>query len=290
MQYTLEQKNAIIGQHLKTAAGRNFLAASLQQPLRDRRDYASVGRKTFLVEQLPDGALAIYDKDPDIIAYVIGEEGANIQSIAKSRRVQFPLFELAANPEIPLTQVKERRFDIIERSQKQAVSQIQAAEDQRVFAIMDAVATAGFDSLPGQLNPDIAAAAPLNTAVLADAFSLVERHDLAVSRVYMNARDYADLRKIGRDTYDFNTQRALLDTGIRDIFWGAHVVTSRLVPVGTVYVCTEPEHFGRMPVRTELTVLSADNPKDRKIGFSIFEQLGIGCFNPRGLARIIVAR
>ena len=30
-------------------------------PLRQRLDYSPVGRKTFLVEQLPDGALPIYD-------------------------------------------------------------------------------------------------------------------------------------------------------------------------------------------------------------------------------------
>ena len=84
------------------------LAASMTQPLRLRRDYTSVGRKTFLVEQLPDGALPIYDKDPDVTAFVVGEEGENILAITKPRRVIFPLFEIASNPEIPLTQIKER--------------------------------------------------------------------------------------------------------------------------------------------------------------------------------------
>jgi hypothetical protein len=82
------------------------------QPLRLRRDYSAVGRKTFLVEQLPDGALPIYDKDPDVTAFVVGEEGENILAIQKPRRVIFPLFEIASNPEIPLTQIKERRFDL----------------------------------------------------------------------------------------------------------------------------------------------------------------------------------
>ena len=48
--------------------------------------------------------------------------------------------------------------------------------------------------------------------------------------------------------------------------------------------------FGRIPVRTELTVLSADDPKRRMIGFSIFENLGLGAYNPRGLARLTVTR
>jgi len=283
-------KQRIISEYIKTPAGRAKLAASMTQPLRLRRDYAAVGRKTFLVEQLPDGALPIYDKDPDVTAYVVGEEGQNILAVTKPRRVIFPLFEIASNPEIPLTQIKERRFDLIERSQDLARAQVQAAEDERVFAILDSIATAGFDSIPGQTNPDIPVVAPISGAVLADAFALIERHDLRVARVYMNARDYADLRKFGRDILDIESQATLLKTGLQSILWGAQVITSRLVPVGTVYICCEPEHFGRIPVRTELTVLSADDPKARTIGFSVFENLGIGAFNPRGEARLTITR
>jgi len=283
-------KQRLISEYIKTPGGRAKLAASLTQPLRLRRDYTSVGRKTFLVEQLPDGALPIYDKDPDVTAFVIGEEGENILAITKPRRVIFPLFEIASNPEIPLTQIKERRFDLIERAQDLARASIQAAEDERVFAVLDAIATAGFDSVPGGTNPDIPVVAPISGAVLADAFALIERHDLRVARVYMNARDYADIRKFGRDILDIESQATLLKTGLQATIWGAQVITSRIVPAGTVYVCCEPEMFGRIPVRTELTVLSADDPKSRTIGFSVFENLGIGAYNPKGLTRLTVTR
>jgi HK97 family phage major capsid protein len=284
------QKQRIISEYIKTAAGRAKLAASMVQPLRSRRDYTAVGRKTFLVEELPDGALPIYDKDPDVTAYVVGEEGENIVAIQKPRRVIFPLFEIASNPEIPLTQIKERRFDLIERSQDLARAQIQAAEDERVFAVLDSIAVSGFDTLAAQTNPDIAVVAPISPSVLADAFAEVERHDLRVARIYMNATDYADIRKFGRDILDIETQATLLKTGLQSTLWGAQIITSRLVPAGYVYVCCEPENFGRIPVRTELTVLSADDPKARTIGFSCFENLGIGAFNPRGLTRLVVTR
>lgn len=283
-------KQDIISRYIKTAAGRAKLAASMIQPLRTRRDYTSVGRKTFLVEQLPDGALPIYDKDPDVTAYVVGEEGENILAIQKPPRVIFPLFEIASNPEIPITQIKERRFDLIERSQQLAKSQIQAAEDERVFAVLDSIATNGFDTLPGQTNPDIQVIAPISSAVLADAFSEIEKHDLRVARIYLNAKDYADLRKFGREILDPQTQGKLLKSGLQSTLWGAQIILSRLVPAGFVYVCAEPEMFGRIPVRTELTVLSADDPRNRTIGFSVFENLGIGAFNPRGLVRLVVQR
>lgn len=283
-------KEQIVDRYIGSSAGRKHLAASMVQPLRERRDYSSVGRKTFLVEQLPDGALPIYDKDPDVVAYVIGEEGESITSIAKPRRVTFPLFEIAALPKAPLTQIKERRYDLLKRMQDLGKAQIQAAEDDRVFSILDAIALNGFDELPGGTNPDMPVVAPISPAVLADAFAEIERHDLRVARVYMNAVDYADIRKFGRDVLDIESQATLWKTGLMATGWNAQFIVSRLVPAGVVYVCCEPEHFGRIPVRTELTVISADNPEERTIGFSLFENLGIGAFNPRGLVRLIVAR
>jgi hypothetical protein len=284
-----ELKQQIISEYIKTAGGRAKLAASMTQPLRLRRDYTSVGRKTFLVEQLPDGALPIYDKDANVTAYVIGEEGQNILAIQKPRRVTFPLFEIASNPEIPLTQVKERRFDLIERSQDLAKAEIQAEEDGRVFEVLDAVATNGFDNI-GASNADIPATAPLTPSDLADAFASVEFWDLRVARVFANAKDYSDIRKWGRDVLDIESQATLLKTGLMGTVWGAQIIVSRKVPVGKIYVCTEPEFFGRIPVRTELTVLSADDPRNRTIGFSCFENLGIGCHNPLGLVRVILSR
>ena len=283
-------KAKIIGEYIRTPEGRAKLASSMTQPLRLRRDYTSVGRKTFLVEQLPDGALPIYDKDPDVTAYVVGEEGENIVAITKPRRVMFPLFELASNPEIPLTQIREKRYDLIERSTELGKASIQAAEDERVFSVLDAIATNGFDSVPGGINPDIPVVAPLNPSVFADAYSLIEQHDLRVARVFMHATDYADLRKFTNSIMDIEGQRELRLTGLMGTLWGAQIITSRLVPAGTVYVTCEPEMFGRIPVRQELTVLSADNPQARTIGFSIFENLGIGAYNPKGLARLTITR
>lgn len=286
-----EVKQQIISEYLKTNAGRQKLAASMIQPLRLRRDYTSVARKAFLVEQLPDGALPIYDKDPNVTAFVVGEEGQNILAIAKSRRVIFPLFELSSNPEVPLTQVKERRFDIIERVQDLGKAQIQAAEDGRAFDVMDAVAANGFDNIDANyINAQVNAVAPLVPANLIDAFARIETHDLRVARVFMNALDFADLRKWGRDVLDLESQATLLKSGMLATLWGAQVIVSRKVARGYVYVCAEPEFFGRIPVRTELSVLSADDPKALRIGFSIFENLGIGCYNPLALCRVKIAR
>jgi hypothetical protein len=125
---------------------------------------------------------------------------------------------------------------------------------------------------------------------MADAFASIERWDLRVARIFANAADYTDIRKWGRDILDIESQAALLKTGLMATLWGAQIIVSRRVPAGYIYVCAEPEFFGRIPVRTELTVLSADDPRNRTIGFSCFENLGIGCHNPLGLCRVTVSR
>jgi len=278
-------KNEIISKYIKTAAGRQKLAASMIQPLRRRRDYTSIGRKAFFVEQLPDGALPIYDKDPNITAYVVGEEGMNIVAVAKPKRVLFPLFEIASNSEIQLTELKQRRFDLVERSVDLAKAEIQAEEDRKVFAVMDALSAD-----PTNPNPAIPVTGNLTSNALADAFANIERTDIRVANVFLNAKDYADLRKWDRDTLDIETQAVLLKTGLMATLWGAKLIVSRIVPEGKVYVCGEPEFFGRIPVRTELTVLSADDPKLRRIGFSIFEQIGIGAYNPFALQVLDISR
>lgn len=285
MAMSTERRYEVIGNFVRTAAGRQKLAASMIQPLRKRRDYSAVGRKAFWVEQLPDGALPLYDKDADVAAYVIGEEGDNIISVVKPKRVMFPLFEIAANPEIPLTEIKARRFDLIERSVDLGSAEIMAEEDRKIFALMDAICDD-----PSAPNADIAITGNLTAAALADGFAAIERNDIRVATIFCNARDYSDLRKWDRDVLDPDSQAQLLKTGIRSGIWNAQIITSRMVPEGTVYICGEPEFFGRMPVRTDLTILSADTPKSRLIGFSMFEQIGAGIFNPYAIVRMKITR
>ena len=59
---TASQKRQLIAKHMKTATGRATIAASMNRPLREYRDYTSVGRRGLSVDPLADGALPYYDK------------------------------------------------------------------------------------------------------------------------------------------------------------------------------------------------------------------------------------
>lgn len=273
----------VIARYIESGEGRMTMAAKMTPSLRRFRDYSAVGRKAFLVEDLEDGALPIYDKDPIIPAYAVGEGGDSIIAQANSERVFAPLFELAALPLISLTQIRERRYDLIKRTIELGVSGVKEKEDVRVFATINALAA-------DAANPhgDITVAAPLTADAIADGIAAIEEHGLRAARMFINGRDYADVRKFDRDVIDQETQQALFRTGYVGKIYGTQVIRSRVVPVGTVYICGEREYYGRFPVRTELTVITADRPDERKVGFSIFEQVGILTYNFLSSQRILI--
>jgi hypothetical protein len=51
----------------------------------------------------------------------------------RMQEVLVPTFEIASNPEIQLSEIRQRRFHIIDRTQIRARQDIQAEEDRRIF-------------------------------------------------------------------------------------------------------------------------------------------------------------
>ncbi len=296
---TNQEKMELIDQYIKTAGGRQKLAASFNTPVRTQRDYKSVMRKLFLVDTLPPAQLALYDRDTQVTAYMMGEEGEGILSVSKGKKIHVPLFVIQSLQEIPITQIQERKYDLVDRTQKKGVAEINKKEDAKFIAVLDAAATGTVDYAVDNTDIDgttiannavIAHAAPVDIDVLADSFGTVEEHDVPVDKILMNARDYADLRKLGREELDPETQKDLVRAGLLASLWGVQIIVSRIVPKGSVYITTDPEFLGRVPVAQELTVLSADNPAELSIGFSMFERLGICATNPLGIQKIAVTR
>lgn len=287
---TAADKERAIEKLLLTPEGKLKLAASMQNPLRERLDYEGVFRRAAVVDPLPQGALPYYDRDVDVPAIVIGEEGQTPETIVKGKRILVPMFELASNPKIPFTQIKERRYNLIDRAQDKAKQDIQASEDDLGFSALQVAASQINPNTGLAFNAIVPSIGSLTRDALADAFAEIEKHDLRVSKVFMNARDYSDIRKFGRNELDPVTQRSLLNTGLQASMWGADFITSRVVPIGTVFVCTEEKFLAVMPQRIDITVLPADDPDNRLIGWSIFEQIGIGVWNPRGVSLIQIDR
>ena len=102
----------------------------------------------------------------------------------------------------------------------------------------------------------------------------------------MNAQAFADIR--GWDNRDFDpvTQFEVLQTGLFGHLWTAQILISKKVPLNTVYVLADPEFVGVMPIRQDINVIPADDPKNLRIGWIVFEEIGAAVVNSMACAKI----
>lgn len=144
------------------------------------------------MDELPQGALARYERDVAAIAHVVSRRGAVPDQIQEGEEILVPTFEIAANPSVRLSEIKSRRFYIVDRAQIKSKEAIQKEEDTNIFAaLINAVEVRGDQIVTniGTLSP-----ASLNTA-----FRFIEQHDLVATKIVVHANQYAAIRSFGKD-------------------------------------------------------------------------------------------
>ncbi len=286
-----EQRDEMIKQALMTQEGKIALGQAMANPIRRNLDYSGVGRKALVVDPLPQGALPVYDRDIDVAAVVISSNGTAPESRVFGDRVTIPEFEIVSNPTVRIHEVKRRRFNVIDRAQQKARQEIQAQEDANVFAALD---FAG-DSTKGGENQlqtldDTVTTDELAKSGLLSLKRQVDRWDLVTSKYFMNINEFTDILNwesagaAGHSQVDPVTQRELLQTGLYGHIFGADIIVSKIVPAKQVFACADPEFVGVMPIRQDIEVLPADEPKQLKLGWVVNEIIGIGIVSPRGVS------
>ena len=138
---TPEQKEFLIDQALQTEEGRIALASSMANPIRLTLDYQGIGRKLLVVDPLPQGALPVYDKDVKIPVVVVGKRGQAPDTIVEGERITVGTWEIISYPQVRFSQVKERRYNLIDRAQQRAKLDLMAEEDRNIFNAVDRSST-----------------------------------------------------------------------------------------------------------------------------------------------------
>ncbi|MCK9433819.1 MAG: hypothetical protein M0R32_03135 [Candidatus Cloacimonetes bacterium] len=274
------KKEALVAQALDTAEGRVALAQAMVEPIRRALEYQAVGRKLLMVDELPQGALARYEKDVRATATVISRRGGVPDQIVEGEEILVPTFEIATNPTIRISEVKARRFYIVDRAQIKAKEAIQKEEDTNIFNAIDAAVPAA--------NTVVSTGGALSVSALNQAFATIEQHDLTVGKVVCHALRYADIRNWGKTVYDEATQKEVLTTGLFGHIWTADIHVSSRVPTTTVFILAPAEYVGAFPVRQDITVLPADDPKKLRLGWVIYEEIGIVIINDYATAKVTV--
>lgn len=280
-----ERRDDMISRAIMTQDGKIALAQAMANPIRRNLDYHGIARRALVVDPLPQGAMPTYDRDIDVAAVVISSNGTGPESRVFGDRVVVPEFEIYANPTVRIAEVKRRRFNVIDRAVQKARQEIMAQEDANIFAALDAAAavenTLTDISDSGMLKRD-----------LVEIKQQIDRWDLVTTKYFMNINEFTDMLKwgsgggqgVGGGDFDPVTMREVLQTGLYAHIWGTDIMVSKIVPPGTIYGVADPEFVGVMPIRQDIEVLPADEPKQLKLGWVVSEIIGIGIVNPRGTA------
>lgn len=269
-----------IWQSLTTEAGRQALGAQMAVPIREELDYVGVARKFFEIDILAQGQIARYDKDINVPAFVVSKRGRVDEHNVEGEFVEPPTWEIFSPAQIRLSQIQQRRFNILDRTQEKIRIQIQIQEDDQFLALLDTAAAANTAN-----NPFIVGTAGCDKAFLNDLTATVMDHDLPCYGILLRFDSFKDIRGWDQTEIDPVTMREILETGLYGNLWGIDIIVSRRVAQGTVYALAEPRFFGVFPVRTEVILMPDDDPKQATIGYVGYEEIGMVAVVPNALAK-----
>jgi len=288
--YTYEDKQRILSYAFETGPEERLKFGAEMVPLiLERLDYQGFCRQIFYTHELAQGQINCYEKDINVAALVIQEDGYTVETQVKGDRV-FPYeFLVTSMPQVTLSEVYQRQFDIIDRIHNKTLYQIMLKEDRAAMRELYQASTVE--------NSPLYLTGALGKEALENLQLQVERHRLQVEKFIMNRQEFGDLKK-AMNAMDFDpmTSRDFLLTGIFGSIWGIDIfVTAGVderglenvsVPPGVVFAVTGGRTLGVMPIRINLQVLPADQFVfgKPKYAWLFVEQISMAVLNPRSVA------
>ncbi len=264
---------------LMTEGGRQAVGAQMAVPIRQELDYVGTARKFFEIDVLAQGQIARYDRDINVPSYVVSKRGKVDQWYVEGEYVEPNTWEIFSPASIRLSQIQQRRFNILDRTQEKIRIEMQIQEDDQFLALLDTTVDGN------QANNDIV---PSTTGC--DKFFLnnvaaeIQDHDLPCYGYLMRFDSFKDIRGWDNTELDPVTMREILQTGLYGTIWGIDIIVSRRVREGRVYALAEPRFFGVMPVRTEVILMPNDEPLEASIGYVGYEEIGMSAVVANGVA------
>jgi len=187
-----------------TGEGHRILGAELLQPVKEVIDYEGWARKILDVRPLAQGELFRISKDVDVVAWVVGQDGAGIESRVRGRYIFPPEFKVVAFPTIDIADIYQMNFDVLDRAQDRARQDIERKEDKALIAALDSAALT--------VNT-VTNFVTLGLTVFEDIRYQVERHRLVCDKFIINRQEVSDIVKTMSAAVDPVTERELILAG-----------------------------------------------------------------------------
>ena len=267
---------------LQTEAGRQAVGAQMAVPIRQQLDYVGVARKFMEIDVLAQGQIVRYDKDikQQVNAFVVAKKGAVDQVDINATYVEPTTWEIFADANIRLSEIQQRRFNILDRVQETLKIAVQEQEDTQFLALVNTATANNQTAVPYTVGTAGASKAFLN-----DLSTAVMDFDIPQYAFLLRFKSFKDIRIWSNKDLDPVSLREVLETGLYGTIWGIDLIVSRLVSTGTVYALAEPRFFGVMPVRTELILMPDDQPRQASIGYVAYEEIGMANLVANGVAK-----
>jgi len=271
-------KEAELRAAIRTQAGLHKIAANLSSPVRQKLDYAGIGRKFAVVEPWPDGMPMIYDSYVEEFSAVkIARNGSTTALEIEVTRTEIEPFEIVARPKIPYRELYSRLYQVMRRTKERLEQSMMLREDLYVFSLMHTAATTHYTP--------VSVVAALSKKDLAQGFAPIEANRLIVENILMSAYGMSGIRQWQYLDLDEVARQEVRQTGYLGSIWGAKIFISDQVPQGTFYLTAGPEWLLWMPIRKDFEAVPADDPDNLLLGFTGYEFLGLAVINARGVNR-----
>lgn len=140
---TNKQKEAIISEALETEEGRMALAQCMVEPIRNTIEYRDVGRKLLMIDELPQGTLARYEKDVAAVAHIISrgdnfsfKEGEPVRMSEIKGRIEVPEFKI--KPDLSKKRdpacIIAKRFRLLDNETLNKKQDLIKEQDKEIFS------------------------------------------------------------------------------------------------------------------------------------------------------------
>lgn len=246
-----DQKRRILAAAFQDPSGEGFrrVAADLALPIKMIMDYEGWIRKIFRVRTLGQSELFRIPRDIRAPAQVLGQDGQGVQSVMGTTYVTPDEAILMASFKIPLMELHQVNFDILDRAQETARQSLQLEEDKRGLRLLDRAS---------EKKNAVTGFATVSLAVFENLRYQVERHRLLVDKFLINRAEMVDVQVSMSGSLDPVSQRELNLAGYFGRWLGAYMLTcagtgvEEVLPTGTMFAVTAPDYLGEMGIRIPL--------------------------------------
>ena len=260
---------------LDSPEGLRAIASAIAPPIEQEIKTKEVGSLLLTKHQLPVSERPIYQKRTKVAAFWISPQGDAVQSVIEDiEEVEFPTHRIASTPMVDISVLKHGNMQSLVDIQKQSAEEIRKKIDKKVLQVITA-------AIPAE-NTVEQSGTTLSETALNQAISILEDKELMVKTIVMRGGRFNDIRNWSLDP---DSSREIRTKGLVAKLSGADVLLTSSIEKDEILVLPDIE-FGKMPIRTKLTVEPVNEPLKFKTGWLIWMELGMGVLRSDCLAKV----